>query len=406
MKIIDGGVTSPKGYSATGYFAGVRKKKDDMAIIYSSVPANAVGVFTKNTVKAAPVVLDQEIVSKGGNIQAIVVNSGNANACTGEQGMEDAKEMAKVTADCLKLKQEEVLVSSTGVIGQQLPLDTIINGIKNNYDTLGTTKEDSDKAAAAIMTTDTFSKKISIEVEINGVTVTIGGIAKGSGMIHPNMGTMLGFITTDVDIERDLLDEILKTSTLDSYNMISVDGDTSTNDTVIVMANGRAKNTKIEKKDENYEEFKEALHFVNTNLSQQIIKDGEGAGKFLAVTVNGAKTKEDARNLTKSVISSSLVKTAFFGEDANWGRIVCALGYTGIEFDLNKTDISFTSDGEKVQLMDAGIPLEFDEKKASKVLSAEEIEVDITLGEGHETATAWGCDLSYDYVEINADYRT
>lgn len=406
MKIIEGGVTSPKGFSATGYFAGVRKKKDDMAIIYSSVPAKAVGVFTKNTVKAAPVVLGQEIVSKGGNIQAIVVNSGNANACTGDKGMEDAKEMASVTADCLKLKPEEVLVSSTGVIGQQLPLEKIINGIKNNYDTLGTTKEDSDKAAEAIMTTDTFSKKISIEVDIDGVTVTIGGIAKGSGMIHPNMGTMLGFITTDVDIDRDLLDEILKSSTLDSYNMISVDGDTSTNDTVIVMANGEAQNTVIDKKDENYDTFKEALHFVNTNLSQQIIKDGEGAGKFLAVTVKGAKTKEDARSLTKSVISSSLVKTAFFGEDANWGRIVCALGYTGIEFDLNKTDISFTSDGERVELMNKGIPLEFDEKQASKVLSAEEIEVDITLGEGHETATAWGCDLSYDYVKINADYRT
>ena len=225
-------------------------------------------------------------------------------------------------------------------------------------------------------------------------------------MIHPNMGTMLGFITTDVDIDRELLDEILKSSTLDSYNMISVDGDTSTNDTVIVMANGEAKNSKITTKDENYEKFKQALHFVNTNLSQQIIKDGEGAGKFLAVKIEGAKTKEDARILTKSVISSSLVKTAFFGEDANWGRIVCALGYTGIEFDLNKTSINFTSDGKNVNLMENGIPLEFSEEQAKDVLSAKEIEVNITIGEGKETATAWGCDLSYDYVKINADYRT
>lgn len=406
MKIIDGGITSPKGFSATGFFAGVRKKRNDMAIIYSDVSAIAVGVFTKNTVKAAPVVLDQQIVAKGGNIQAIVVNSGNANACTGEKGMVDAKRMARVTADCLGLKQEEVLVSSTGVIGVELPIDKIENGIKENFNTLGTSKEKSDAAAEAIMTTDTFSKKISVEIELDGTTVSIGGIAKGSGMIHPNMGTMLGFITTDVDIERGLLDEILKTSTLDSYNMISVDGDTSTNDTVIVMANGAAKNTKIVEKNDDYEKFKEALHFVNTNLSKQIIKDGEGAGKFLAVTVEGAKTKEDARALTKSVINSSLVKTAFFGEDANWGRIVCALGYTGIEFDLNKTSINFTSDGKRVDLMENGVPLEFSEEQAKEVLSAVEIEVNIILDEGYETATAWGCDLSYDYVKINADYRT
>ncbi len=406
MKIIDGGITSAKGFSATGFFAGVRKKRNDMAIIYSNVPAIAVGVFTKNTVKAAPVVLDQEIVAGSENVQAIVVNSGNANACTGEQGMVDAKKMASVTAECLGLKEGEVLVSSTGVIGVQLPIDKIINGIKNNHNTLDTTKESSDAAAEAIMTTDTFSKKISIEVEIGGKVVSIGGIAKGSGMIHPNMGTMLGFITTDVNIERDLLDEILKTSTLDSYNMISVDGDTSTNDTVIVMANGEAKNAKIAEKNEDFEKFKEALHFVNTNLSKQIIKDGEGAGKFLAVTVEGAKTKEDARALTKSVINSSLVKTAFFGEDANWGRIVCALGYTGIEFDLNKTNINFTSDGNRVDLMENGVPLEFSEEQAKTVLAAKEIEVNISLSEGWETATAWGCDLSYDYVKINADYRT
>ena len=407
MKIVEGGgITTPKGFSATSFFAGVRKKRNDMAIIYSEVASNAVGVFTKNTVKAAPVVLDQEIVNGKGNIQAIVVNSGNANACTGKKGMEDAVEMAKVTAECLGLKEGEVLVSSTGVIGQELPIDKIINGIKNNYNTLGTSSEKSDGAAEAIMTTDTFSKKIAVELEIDATIVSIGGIAKGSGMIHPNMGTMLGFITTDVNIDRDLLDEILKSSTIDSYNMISVDGDTSTNDTVIVMANGEAKNTKITEKNSDYQLFKEALHFVNINLAQQIIKDGEGAGKFIAVTITGAKTKNDARTLSKSVISSSLVKTAFFGEDANWGRIVCALGYSGVEFDMNKTSISFRSDGTDVELMNNGVPLDFDEEKAKIVLSAKEIEVNIILDEGHETATAWGCDLSYDYVKINADYRT
>lgn len=407
MKIVeDGGITTPKGFSTTSFFAGVRKKKNDMAIIYSEVPANAVGVFTKNTVKAAPVIYDQKIIEKSTNVQAIVVNSGNANACTGERGMEDARLMADVTEKCLGLKEGEVLVSSTGVIGVELPIDKIINGIENNYNTLGTSKEKSDGAAEAIMTTDTFSKKIAVEVEIDGKTVSIGGIAKGSGMIHPNMGTMLGFITTDVKIKRELLDEILKSSTIDSYNMISVDGDTSTNDTVIVMANGEAKNTEITEKSRDYELFKEALHFVNTNLSQQIIKDGEGAGKFIAVTVDGALTKSDARTLSKSVISSSLVKTAFFGEDANWGRIVCALGYTGIEFDLNKTSISFKSDGNRVELMRNGIPLDFDESQAKTVLGAKEIEVNITMDEGEECATAWGCDLSYDYVKINAAYRT
>ncbi|AFS78859.1 arginine biosynthesis bifunctional protein ArgJ [Gottschalkia acidurici 9a] len=406
MKIIDGGITSPKGFKSTGFYAGIRKKKNDMALIYSEVKAKAVGVFTKNTVKAAPVIWDQEVLNKKGNIQAIVVNSGNANACTGESGKEHAKIMAETTAECLNLKTEEVLVSSTGVIGVPLPIDIIEKGIKENYDKLGNAKNDSDLAAEAIMTTDTFPKKIAIELEIDNKIITIAGIAKGSGMIHPNMGTMLGYITTDVNISRELLDKALKTSTLDSYNMISVDGDTSTNDTVIVMANGMAENTEIMIENEDYKKFKEALHFVNTNLSKQIVKDGEGAGKFLAVSVDGAKTKEDARVLTKSVINSSLVKTAFFGEDANWGRIVCAMGYTGIEFDLNKTSINFTSDGKRIDLMENGVPLEFSEEQAKEVLKASEIEVNITLGEGSETATAWGCDLSYDYVKINADYRT
>ena len=406
MKIIDGGITSAKGFKSTGFFAGIRKKKNDVALIYSEVPAKAVGVFTKNTVKAAPVLWDQNILSKKGNIQAIVINSGNANACTGELGEKHTKIMAKVTSECLNLKEEEVLVSSTGVIGVPMPIENIEKAIKENYNNLGNNKNHSDLAAEAIMTTDTFPKKIAIELDIDGKTITIGGIAKGSGMIHPNMGTMLAYITTDVNISRELLDEILKESTIDSYNMISVDGDTSTNDTVIVMSNGMAENKEIITKDEDYEKFKEALHFVNINLAQQIIKDGEGAGKFLTVTVKGAKTKEDARILTKSVISSNLVKTAFFGEDANWGRIVCSLGYTGIDFDLNKTSISLISQFGKVDMMENGVPLEFNEEHGKQVLASSEIQVNIILGEGEETATAWGCDLSYDYVKINASYRT
>lgn len=406
MKIIDGGITSPKGFSTTSFFAGIRKKRDDMAIIYSQVPAIGVGVFTKNTVKAAPVVLDEKIIKKSKNIQAIVINSGNANACTGKQGLKDAKKIAEVTAKCLGLQDDEVLVSSTGVIGVELPIDKMTKAIKENYNTLDSTKEKSDLAAKAIMTTDTFSKQIAVEIELDGKKVHIGAIAKGSGMIHPNMGTMLSFITTDINIEKILLDEALKASTIDSYNMISVDGDTSTNDTVIIMANGKANNSKITKKDKNYFIFKEALHFVNTNLAQLIVKDGEGASKFLIVNLKGAKTKKDARILTKSVISSSLVKTAFFGEDANWGRIICALGYTGIKFNINKTNINFIANGQKIDLMQNGTPINFDEEKAKIVLSAPEIEVNITLEEGEECATAWGCDLSYDYVKINASYRS
>ncbi|KNF09383.1 arginine biosynthesis bifunctional protein ArgJ [Gottschalkia purinilytica] len=406
MKVIQGGVTNPKGFKATGFFAGVRKKKNDMALIFSEVPANAVGVFTKNTVKAAPVLWDQQILELKKKVQAVVVNSGNANACTGEIGKKHTEIMAEVVAECLNLKKQEVLVSSTGVIGVLLPIDKITNGIKENYSKLGYSNIDGDLAAEAIMTTDTFPKKIAIELDIDGKIVKIGGIAKGSGMIHPNMGTMLAYITTDVNISRELLDKALKESTLDSYNMISVDGDTSTNDTVIVMANGLAENKKITKENEDYIKFKEALHFVNTSLSQQIVKDGEGAGKFISVTVKGANTKEDARTLTKSVINSNLVKTAFFGEDANWGRIVCALGYTGIDFNLDKTSIYFTSDGKKIDLMRDGVPVEFDEEVAKDILKASEIEVNILLDEGNEEATAWGCDLSYDYVKINADYRT
>lgn len=403
---VEGGVTNAKGFKAAGFFSGVRKKKNDTALIYSEKDCAAAGVFTKNTVKAAPVYYDMEIINAGNPVRAIAVNSGNANACTGEQGMLDAEKMAEAAAEVLGIKKEEVLVSSTGVIGVPLPADKIAEGIKNNYGLLGDTKQDSHDAAVAIMTTDTFPKSFAVETEIDGKTVNIGGIAKGSGMIHPNMGTMLGYVTTDADISAEMLKKALKESTADSYNMISVDGDTSTNDTVLVLANGLAGNKRIESENEDYNKFKEALHKVNLGLAQLIVKDGEGAGKFIEVTVSGTASKDDARKMAKSVINSNLVKAAFFGEDANWGRIVCAMGYTEIEFDLGKTDIYFTSDGERVDLMEQGNPLDFSEEQARKVLAADEIRVMIEMQEGKESATAWGCDLSYDYVKINADYRT
>ncbi len=406
MKIIDGGITSPKGFKAAGFFAGIRKKKDDVSIIYSQVPANCVGVFTKNTVKAAPVLLGIELLKNTDLIQAIVINSGNANACTGEKGLEDAKTMAEVVKDVLNLEENRVLVSSTGVIGSPLPIEKIVNAIKENYSKLGDSLEHSNSVAEAIMTTDTFQKKIAVELEIAGKIITLAGIAKGSGMIHPNMGTMLAYITTDIAISHDLLDELLKTSIEDSYNMISVDGDTSTNDSLIVLANGMAENKEIKEKDQDFYKFKEAFDYVNLSLAKQIIKDGEGAGKFIEVNVNGAKTKEDARAFAKSVISSSLVKTAFFGEDANWGRIICAMGYTEIDFDMDKCSMNIENGQKSIDLMKEGSPIDFDETKALEILKMDEIKVNISLGEGEEFSTAWGCDLSYDYVKINGSYRS
>ena len=406
MKIIDGGITSPKGFKAAGFFAGIRKKKDDMAIIYSELPATCAAVFTKNTVKAAPLLLDMEILDRTKLIQAIVVNSGNANACTGKKGIEDAKTMVETVENVLDLEEDKVLVASTGVIGANLPIGKITKSIKDNYEKLGESLDHSEKVAEAILTTDTFAKKSLVEIEIDGKKVLVAGIAKGSGMIHPNMGTMLAFVTTDINISQDLLDELLKESTEDSYNMISVDGDTSTNDILIVLANEMAGNKKITTKDENYYKFKEAFDYVNLSLAKQIIKDGEGAGKFIEANVKGAKTKEDARELAKSVISSTLVKAAFFGEDANWGRIICALGYTEIDFDLDKTSINIQNGDKIIQLLENGVPLDFDEEKALEVLKMDEIKINISFGEGDQEATAWGCDLSYDYVRINASYRS
>lgn len=406
IRKIKGGITSPKGFHATGNHIGIKKRKKDLAIISSDVPAKAVGVFTTNIVKAAPVLWNQKLINNNNLTQAIVVNSGNANACTGEIGLHHTELMANEVASCLGLKKEQVFVASTGVIGVPLPIDKIINGIKNTFKKLGNTENDANLAAEAIMTTDTHSKQVSVEFTIDNKEIRIGGMAKGSGMIHPNMATMLSFITTDLNVSKELLEKALKESSEDSYNMISVDGDTSTNDMVILLANGLSGNSEITEENENYKIFKNALHYVNTFLAQEIVKDGEGAKKFITVHVKGAMSKKDAKILGKSVITSSLVKTAFFGEDANWGRILAAMGYSGGNFDPSGVSINFKNGSSSINLMLDGTPVKFDEKLAKKILKKTNITVEVLLKEGEGEAIAWGCDLSYEYVRINGDYRT
>ena len=406
IKKINGGITSPKGFHATGNHIGIKENKKDLAIVYSEVPANASGVFTTNVVKAAPVLWDQNLVLNHNLIQAIVINSGNANACTGEIGIEHTKIMATELASCLGLKENQILVASTGVIGVPLPIDIIIDGIKSTYKKLGNTNNDAKSAAEAIITTDTHIKEISVEFTIDDKIIRIGGMAKGSGMIHPNMATMLAFITTDINISRKLLDKAFKESVDESYNMISVDGDTSTNDTVILLANGMSENPKIKEENKQYYIFKQVLHQVNTYLAKEVVRDGEGASKFITVHVKGATSKKDAKVLSKSVITSNLVKTAFFGEDANWGRIVAAMGYSGAKFDPSKVSIKLFNGSNSIELMQEGTPLQFDEVLAKNILKKSEITVEATLKEGTGEATAWGCDLSYDYVRINGDYRS
>ena len=406
MKVLSGGITSPKGYKATGNHIGVKRKKKDLAILYSENPAVAAAAFTTNVVKAAPVLRNMNIIDKRGIVRAIVINSGNANACTGDIGLEHAEIMAQTLAKALGIHKDEVLVCSTGVIGVPLPIDVITKGIEQTCYTISDRSDASKNAAEAILTTDTFIKEVAVEIKIDGKPVRIAGMAKGSGMIHPNMATMLAFITTDAKISRDLLDKALKESVEDSYNMISVDGDTSTNDSVLVMANGLAKNTAINEANLNYDSFKNALHFVNTYLAQQIIRDGEGATKFLESKVFGASSKDAARKLSKAIITSNLVKTAFFGEDANWGRVIAAMGYAGVEFNHNSVNIEFVSPAGTIILMENGKPLKFDEDLASSILKEREIQIVVTLQDGKEEACAWGCDLSYEYVKINGDYRT
>ena len=407
MEKIKGGVTAAKGFKAAATAAGIKyTDRTDMAMIYSIVPCQAAGTFTTNIVKAAPVKWDQKIVKESRAAQAVIVNAGIANACTGEEGMAYCSQTAKKAAELLNVSEDAVLVASTGVIGKQLPMDKICAGITVMAPQLTDTYEAGHAAALAIMTTDTHEKEVAVTFEAGGKTVTIGGMCKGSGMIHPNMCTMLSFITTDAAISKELLQEALSEDIKDTYNMISVDGDTSTNDTVLLLANGEAKNPKITEKNADYEAFVKALNYVNTTLAKQMAGDGEGATALFEVKVIGAESKEQAKVLSKSVITSSLTKAAIYGHDANWGRILCAMGYSGAVFDPEKVDLYFESKAGKMQIIKDGVALDYSEEEATKILSEPEVTAVADVKMGDATATAWGCDLTYDYVKINADYRS
>ena len=407
MKVINGSITAPGGFKAYGLRAGIKpgKTNKDMAVIISDSDAVCAGAYTRNRVKAAPVIWDKNVTDKG-TARAVIVNSGIANACTGERGFSDASETAGALAEFIGSEKEKILVASTGVIGANLPMDVIKAGAEKLALLADYTAEAAGLAAEAIMTTDTHSKKIAVEFEIGGKTVRIGGMCKGSGMIHPNMGTMLSFITTDAAISHEMLDKAIKTDVEKTYNMVSVDGDTSTNDTVMVLANGFAENAKITEANADYEEFCKALNFVNEYLAKQIAADGEGATKLLEVKVLGAVSADDAKILAKSVITSSLTKAAIFGRDANWGRILCALGYSGGDFEPDKTEIRLKSENGELKIVDRGVSTSYSEEEATNILSADEVTIIADLHDGGFAATAWGCDLTYDYVKINADYRS
>ena len=407
MEHIKGGVTAAKGFMAAGVEANVKyKNRKDMAMVYSQVPCKAAGVFTSNVVKAAPVVWDREKINTSPYIQAVVVNSGIANACTGRQGYAYCQETADAAAGALQIPGDCVLVASTGVIGMQLPMDKITAGVAALAGCLKDTQEAGTQAAEAIMTTDTISKQVAVQFEAGGKTVTVGGMSKGSGMIHPNMCTMLGFVTTDIAISKELLQEALSADVVDTFNMISVDGDTSTNDTLVVLANGCAGNPEITEKNEDYLHFCQALHEVNETLAKMMAGDGEGATALFETKVIHAANKEDARTLAKSVICSSLTKAAIFGHDANWGRILCALGYSGASFDPEAIELFFESSAGRIQIYKDGQATDYSEEVATKILSCPVVTVVVDMKMGEAQATAWGCDLTYDYVKINADYRS
>ena len=404
---INGGVTAPKGFLASGLNAGIKNQtKKDMAMVFSSTPCAAAGVFTTNLVKAAPVKWDKEIVTTSPYVQAVVVNSGIANACTGAEGLGYCADTAAEAAAALNIPKTAVLVASTGVIGKQLPIDKIKSGVTALSKVLGSSREDAKLAAEAIMTTDTKSKEVACTLELGGKQVTVAGMCKGSGMIHPNMCTMLCFVTTDAAISHELLQKALSEDVVDTFNMISVDGDTSTNDTVLVMANGQAENTPITKEGEDYKTFCEALHFIMLELSKKIAGDGEGCTCLFEATVIGAKDKNQARTIAKSVVCSSLTKAAVFGHDANWGRILCAMGYSGAQFDPEVVDIWLESKAGTIKIVENGIATDYSEETATKILSEEEVIAKMDIKEGNETATAFGCDLTYEYVKINGDYRS
>ena len=405
--VIEGGVTAAAGFETASTAAGIKyKNRKDMAMIYSEKPCRAAGTFTTNIVKAAPVKWDQKIVKESEYAQAVVINAGIANACTGAEGMGYCAETAQAASAALNVPESAVLVASTGVIGMQLPMDKLKAGIEAMAPELSGTIESGTEAAKSIMTTDTKKKEVAVQFEIGGKTVTVGGMCKGSGMIHPNMCTMLSFVTTDIAISKELLQEALSADVKDTYNMISVDGDTSTNDTCLLLANGMAGNAEITEKNADYEEFCKALNYVNETLAKKMAGDGEGCTALFEVKVIGAESKEQAVTLSKSIITSSLTKAAIFGHDANWGRILCAMGYSGAQFDPEVVDIWLESKAGTIKIVENGIATDYSEETATKILSEEEVIAKMDIKEGNETATAFGCDLTYEYVKINGDYRS
>lgn len=408
MKQIIGGITTADGFLAASVAAEIKyKNRKDMALVYSEVPAKIAGVFTTNRVKAAPVKRDIQIVKENELAQAVVLNSGIANACTKKEGEKSNFAMAQAAAEALNIPENYVLTASTGVIGMLLPEDKVKNGAKALVPLLSREQKAGTLAAEAIMTTDTVSKECAVQFDIQGKTITIGGMAKGSGMIHPNMATLLSVITTDAAISKALLQEAVKNDVEDSFNMISVDRDTSTNDSLLVLANGKAGNREITEKNEDYNLFCKALSIVTKTLAKKMAKDGEGATRLLEVEVIHTKTKKDAVLLSKSIITSNLVKTAIYGSDANWGRILCAMGYAGAEFNPEKVDLWIKAkENGKLKLVEEGSATDYSEDLATKILSEEEVNVLVDIKEGKYQAIAWGCDLTYNYIKINGDYRS
>ncbi len=407
MKMTEGGVTAPLGFEAAGIEAGIKyENRKDMAIIYSQKPCVVAGTFTRNVVKAAPVRWDMKITESSPYAQAVIVNTGIANAGTGEEGAGNCRETARYAGEKLGLPEDAVLIGSTGVIGMQLPMDRIKAGVEKLVQAKERSVKAGTDASVAIMTTDTVNKEIAVSLEIGGKTVTIGAMSKGSGMIHPNMGTMLSYVCTDAVIGKETLQKLLSEDVVDTFNMISVDGDTSTNDTLLVLANGMAENPVITEGTGDYEAFREALHFVNETQAKRLAGDGEGAKALVECKVINADTKENARILAKSVITSSLTKAAIFGHDANWGRILCALGYSGAEFDPDHMALYYQGAQASMKIYEDGAGCDYSEEEATKILSEDEVRILADMKSGSESATAWGCDLTYDYVKINADYRS
>lgn len=407
MNQVKGGVTAAKGYEAAAAAGGIKyKDRTDMAMIYSQVPCVAAGTFTQNIVKAAPVRWDQQVVKSGAKAQAVIVNSGIANACTGAEGFGYCKDTAEAAAKALDISADGVLIGSTGVIGKQIPIDRLVSGIEALAGKKNSSLENGTEAARAIMTTDTCEKELAVQIEAGGKTVTVGGMAKGSGMIHPNMCTMLAFITTDAVISKETLQKALSEDVDDTYNMISVDGDTSTNDTVLLLANGMAENAEIIYGSEDYKKFAEALHTINEYLAKKIAGDGEGATALFEVKAIGCESVEQAKVLAKAIVCSNLTKTAIAGHDANWGRILCAMGYSGAQFDPEKVDLFFESKAGRIQIIADGTAVDYSEEEATRILSETEVTAVADVKMGGCQATAWGCDLTHGYIEINADYRS